>query len=629
MPNGTNGRSVRKIVYSDISGGKNNSSPQNAIGDNQVSECINAIIEKRGFSRVPGLCGIKNTSVFSTYARTLDFYTKGDGTEYLFSVSNSHVYHIDKTDGDLTDLGAITGDGEVSGFSAFDKYFFTNGSSFKKDESGTLYNVGIVAPSGASASASGVGTIPAGTYAVYISYARKINGVIVLYSMPQSLGNVTVNGSQAIAITCPNSTDTQVTDKIVWMKLSTEDATYQWYDNTNNTSTTFSVTDSTGKNILLVMEVESLPNEVPDNLTGIVFFDGYTVGWYENKIYWSIQSGTAFDLEKFPPENFRTFPHNIISIFSCSGSFYINTVGGIYRLANGDLAAKAEHIQKKLHFLHPNCHKEYKGIVWGLTNDGVRFFDGEDFSIDLSKDIKPDIDSINFAVNYYPVIEIFRREGKRTELHLSFRDITVTTNCNNRRLVLNLDSIVIESEISYKIAWEEWTAGFNYSAIDSDGKLYCLQNRYDLGATIFSECLSNVADTYIYNRLGTFLDTQTNKTIAITFKAVCLDIFAMAMTDRCVVIAKMSAGAKIELGVYDNSGYLTGNTLIKSGGPPLLFPFTFPAVFPANNPNNQSVKFPMNNGKLIYIKFEQTANDTLFNVFELVLHTTLEESNLT
>jgi hypothetical protein len=623
-----NGRRNVAIEYSDISYGKNNTMPQNAIGDKQVSEILNAIIEKRGFSRAPGFLGIKSSAVFTTYARLMDFYIKDDGTEYLLTVSNGHIYSVNKANGTITDLGAYTGSGEAYGVNALDKYFVANGTNVYKVEGTNIYMVGIAAPTGASASASGTGTLAAGTYRVYVSYARKVSGVLSLYSKPMDLGNVTVSGTQAISITCPNSSDAQVTDKIVWLLEPNSSATYFYYDNTDNTTTTFSVASDSAKNINIVMEVESLPNGLPTAFTGIVYFDGYLIGWLGNTIYWSVQSGTVYDLERFPSRNNRTFPHKIISLFSCNGSFFVNTTGGIYALPNGDLTAKAELVQKNLRFLSPRLHKEFKGVVWGLTNDGVRYFDGSNFSIDLSKDIKPDIDTITMSDNYLPCIEIFRREGKRTELHLSWRDITISTNCNNRTSILNIDSIVIESEEVYKAAWEEWEGGFNYAAIDYSGNMYRCQNRYDLGATIFTEAAANKNDRYIYNKVGTFLTDATDKIVLVEFKAKCLDIFAMHIVDGAHIIAQSSFDSKVYLGILDNSGYLHPETALKSGGTQLTLPFVFPATFGANNPNSQKVRFAPKTGKLVFIKFEQTANDNLFNVFEIVLHATLEESNL-
>lgn len=622
------GRKNAPIVYSDISYGKNNTMPQNAIGENQCSIVLNAVIEKRGFSRAPGFLGIKSTAVFADYARLMDFYIKDDATESLLGVSAGHIYSVNKSSGAITDLGAFTGGAEAYGVNALDKYFVANQTSFYKVEGANIYRVGIAAPTGASAAASGVGTLAAGTYRVYVSYARKVSGVLSLYSKPMDLGNVTVNGSQAISITCPNSSDPQVTDKIVWLLEPNSSATYFYYDNTDNTTITFSVTSNAAKNILLVMEVESLPNDLPPAVTGVVYFDGYLIGWLGNSIYWSVQSGTVYDLERFPSRNFRAFPHKIISLFSCNGSFYVNTTGGIYGLPNGDLTAKAELVQKNLRFLSPRLHKEFKGVVWGLTNDGVRYFDGSNFSIDLSKDIKPDIDSISMSDNYYPCLEIFRREGKRTELHLSWRDVTISTNGNNRTLILNIDSIVIESEEKYKAAWEEWEGGFNYSAIDYDGVMYRCQNRYDAGATIFTETGANKNDRYIYDKTGTFLTNATDKKVLVEFKAKCLDIFAQHIVDSAFIIAKTSTNSLIYLGILDQSGYLHPETALKSGGSILTLPFVFPATFGASNPNNQRVKFAPKCGKLIFIRFEQTANDNLFNVFEIVLHATLEESNI-
>lgn len=47
-----------KIDFDDMSGGKNTAFPRHAIDKNQVTESINAILERKGFSRAPGYVGI-------------------------------------------------------------------------------------------------------------------------------------------------------------------------------------------------------------------------------------------------------------------------------------------------------------------------------------------------------------------------------------------------------------------------------------------------------------------------------------------------------------------------------------------------------------------------------------------
>lgn len=624
-----NGRKDIVVDFSDMSGGKNNSRPQNAINAGQVAECMNAIVEQRGFSRAPGYLGLKSTASFAAYCRYFNIYRKADNTELPIAVSSSKVYSVSVADGSITDLYTLGGDGEAFGFNALGKHFIANGTDLVKVEStGIVYKIGIAAPVGATARAYGVGTLAVGTHKVYVSYARKISGVIVLYSYPMALGSITVNGTQAIEITCPDSPDSQVTDKIIWMIEPSGTVAYQYYDHTNNTVEIFSVANNASKNIFLIMDVESSSNTPIPLFTGIYYFDGRIVGWLGNKLYWSIAAAKKdTDLERFPQENYRSMPYTVISCFEVNGAFFINTAGGVYRLPSGDLSAASEFIGNDLYFVHPRSHKNYKNLVWGLTNDGIRFFDGTNFSQDLSKDIKPDVDKMiaGMAVSYYPCIEICRRTGKRTELHLSYRDTIISVNCNNSHLVLNLDSLAITDELNYKITWESWEGGFNYTAISKDGTFYAVQNCEDLGSTIIKE--SRKADQYVYDKLGAFLTALTPKKLRIVTKAVVPNIMGMILFDKAFVISTMSGDAIVSLGILDTDGFVSNQRLLKSGGVPLLLPFTFPAILPAMNPSNQSVKFSMIAGKLVYLIFEQICDDDKFNVFEMVLHGTMEVSN--
>jgi hypothetical protein len=624
-----NGRKPVTLDFSDMSGGKNNARPQNAINDGQVAECMNAVIEQRGFTRAPGYLGLKSTASLPSFCRYFNFYRKADNSELALAVSNSKVSSVSTVDGSVADLYTLAGDSESFGFNALGKHFIANGTDFIKVEStGSAYMVGITAPTGASARAYGAGTLTAGTYHIYVSYARKVSGLIALYSYPMDLGNVTVSGSQAIEITCPNSPDPQVTDKIVWAIEPSGSVSYQYYDHPNNTATVFSVTNSAGKSILLIMDVEAVANYPIPLFTGIYYFDGRILGWKGNKLYWSIPAGANDnDLERFPQENFRAMPYTILSCFELSGVFFMNTEGGVYRLPNGDLSEAADYLGSSLYFVHHRSHKEFKGFIWGVTNDGVRYFDGETFSQDLSKDIKPDIDIIiaGMADNYYPCIEIHRRSGKRTELHLSYRDTNISVNCNNSHLVLNLDSIVINDETDYKIAWESWEGGFNYTAISKNGTFYAVQNCDGLGASVIKE--NGKADQFVYDKVGTFLTEVTPKKIRVVTKAAISNIMYMGLFDRAFFVSRMEEDAIVSLGILDNDGFLSGSTLLKSGGVPLLLPFVFPAVLPAMNPSNQAVNFPMKAGKLVYLTFEQTCDDDKFNIFEMVLHGTLEGNN--
>src|SRR3990167_2208153 len=114
--------------FSDFSGGLNTTDPAISISKNQTPYSINAILNKKGFTRVPGLKGLATTPQFSTYLRGLEFYEHLDGTETLLSVSGGIVYSVNITTGVKTQIYDMGGTGEAWMATAQDKCFICNGT---------------------------------------------------------------------------------------------------------------------------------------------------------------------------------------------------------------------------------------------------------------------------------------------------------------------------------------------------------------------------------------------------------------------------------------------------------------------------------------------------------------------
>jgi hypothetical protein len=628
------GSKDKVIDISDMSGGKNNARLHNAIADNEVFDCYNAILDQRGYRRAPGLLGIDTEPALPTYCRMLDFYKKSTGAESLYAVSNSKLNLVAVAGGALTEKYSLAAGTEAYGENFKGKYFLNCGDELIKIESNdTAYKVGIAAPTGASAIAAGSsGTLDAGDYIVYVSYARKVSGVVVLYSYPQTVGTVTISGTQGIQVTCANSADPQVSCKVVWIIEPSGTTAYYYYLNDDNTTTVFTINDASQKNIFLNMAVEAVSNYPIPAFDSINFFDGRMLGWKGQKLYWSIKSGTVYDLERFPQENYREFGHDIISCFEVNETLYVNTVGGLYKILDGDVASKAPKIAGSLHFVSQRLHEVYKGVCWGVTNDGVRYFDGTNWSMDLSKNIKQDIDRLisGMATNYYPCLKIYSRIGKRTELQISYRDTLKSSINNTTRLILNLDSLYLESELVYKTAWETFSGGCNYMAVSNDGTLYMAQNRSGAGAQILKEVTNDVADKYVYSETGAYLTALTDKECYVVTKAFVIDIIGITIFDSLHLLALLNGTLSVSFSIFDRDVKYT-DTVSKKNANPILFskPILFPVVLPGIIPVCDKIKLPGGNmkGKMIYLKISQLANDPTFTMHEIKIHGTLEVSS--
>jgi len=627
-----NGRKEELLDFSDMSGGKNNARLPNAIGKNQVADCVDLILEQRGFIAAPAHVGLSATATAPALSHGLFEYRKTDGTLIKIFCADSKVYSLNVSTGAITELYTLSGTGECFGVNARNKFWIANGTDFLKIEGSTAYRAGIAAPTGATATAAAGGSLTAGVYTVYICYARKISGTIVLYSYPQTIGNVTLSGGNlSIAVTCANSSDPQVTDKVVFAIEPNRVVAYYYYDNADNTTTSFTISSNAGKNTNIILDVVAQSNYPIQAMTGIYYYDNRIIGWNGTTLYFSIKAGDDYSLERFPLLNVRQLPYVILSLFTTStGDLFINTVGGVYKLAQGDLTAKFDPNDGYLYFKYPATVKEFKGLVWGVTNDGVRYFDGVTFSMDLSKDIKPDIDALNEGVgtNLQPCGEIHRRRGKRTEYHLSFRDLSNSSVVNNKTLVLNLDTLTINSMMDYKAAWETWSCGGSYLLSSSDGYLYRCQNNTENSDSVVSK-ESGYSEQYTYNSSGVFLTEAVQKKGFVKSKAIIPNIMAQVIYNRVYTIAQMSADCTVRVGIFDKDDFQYNGNVIASGGAVVTLPVVLGFVLPAANPNNQYIDLPITTkGKLVYIELRNVTADSLLAFFEIFLHGTAEVSNL-
>ena len=624
----------RSLDFSDMSGGKNSVYPRHAIAQNQVSETINLIHEKIGVSRAPGYIGLDVAALFSAPVRGAWNYTHDDGTESLIAVSNFHVYRVVPSTGALTDLYTLTGDGACWAVNAVGKLWIVNGTDFVKVENSlAVYPVMLPVPTGTNAAAKAGGSLSAGVYGCYVSYARKDADGYYLYSLPKSLGNVTLSaGNLTVTFAVPASADTQVTHKVVWMTDANGVVPY-YYREVTNATLTFDIASAATRNGLLLMSTESASNEalpvVPD---GIWISDNRLFVWKSGTktIYWSLTTDTnPFNLERFVAENFRVFPYAVSSVFNIDYDMFINSIGnGLIKIPNTDMTAISKRVvsDKWFNITKTSDGRSYvvyeKGIAFGFTNDGIRYFDGVRFSDDLSVFVKPDIDTAKRGANdeFIPAMTTFRRSGKRTELRFSYRDTSITAVMNNSQLIFNLDFFFDPGQ-SLR-TWEYWENGFSDYLIMS-GQIYASQSIVN-GGTIVRE--SGASDWYVYGKDSVFNGGNVLKRI-----------YGRTRTHIDALDSITMWGAVYPLAI--SGSQISGNIII-ADAQNAKFAFSFvgigaaPAILPANGQGGLVLPFamlsqtptgycdpqPINcRGNTVSIEFEQTADDPDFFIYKIQL----------
>lgn len=641
---GTGRKEVGPVIFSDYSGGLATAEPAHAIKDNQASETLNVIFQKHGILRAPGLSGIKNEAIFTAPLRGWFKYKLPSGTDKYLAVVGFKLYDVTTSDGTLTELHTMQSDAECFGVNYHGKFWIVNGTDVIKIESDlSVYRIGIVAPtSGFSASAVAGGTLPVGDYGVYVSYSRQVGGTTILHSAPLYVGVVTVDGTQKISVSTIASSDSQVSHITVWMTAA-DGSVYYWYaEGTNATGTIEIASDSINED--LVMLERCAGNQVPGSLKTIYAHGGRLFGTVNssNEIYYSYQAQNVYDLERWPTEyHIPTIPFVALSFFAIGKNLYVNTVGGPFVFEGGDIAAKPDPIiqgagNNQILYFPWNMLKtiqEYNNLVYGITSDGFRYFDGIQFSIDLSKHIKPEIDKItNGAGTYNPYGIIHRRSGKRTEYQVSYRDDKLSADCHNRTLVLNLDTLLVVDNDNYRAAWEMWGHGYGGAVVSAVGTLIVAQFSSYSG-TIANETGKSLLNCF--NDHGVFVTTLTAKRLYNKSKMKIIELAGMDLWQILYYLAKLQSDCTINLLIPDTGNYrdsmivsstLTDPAILDAPGNPLILPFVLSPDNPINSYEKASI---LTRGNSIIVEIDQTANDEEFRIDRLELYGMHERSNCT
>jgi hypothetical protein len=495
-----------------------------------------------------------------------------------------------------------------------------------------------------------VGTLPAGTYQIMVSYARRVGGSIVLYSEPTDLGSVDVAAGQVIKIEATASTDPQVTEIVVWV-CEPNGATYYFYGSAPNTTDTITIIGSSGKNVFLLMSIEAAPNQLPPALSGWLSFDGRIFAWQKgnNNLYYSMQAQNVFDLERWSTAFYiPTIPFSILSLHVCANNLYVNTVAGLYVITDGDVTAKPVAVtatttvnSRQIYFQFPDTICEYTGLLIGLTNDGFRIFDGTRFTNDLSRDIKPLISTVmqmamNNGLSCQPAGTVYRRDMKRTEYQLSYCDGTAQTQ--NMRLAVNLDALLKSlgtnlnagfTMTSAGVAWELNQGGFYRSVIADDNTLILAQNR-NAGretpeATIVSE--NGVADQYCFTWNGDFAGEVRPKECRVNTKAFTSGLWGLDFYQRVYILATANIGFDVNMVLLDNgAAEMKKVQIIGKRNVPVLDSSDMPMildqiVLPDTTPRSYCIKMPANaKSNQMQLVFSQTANDPFFEVYNIEIY---------
>lgn len=628
----------KSVVYKfgDFSGGVNINDPAISIPANQCQDILNFQVLRQGLRRWPGALNVTALGDVTNYFRGQFRYTTTTGNDYLLSCFGGKVYSVNKSTGALTLIYDLGGSGEMWGSEHFGSFFITNGSDSCKIEGTTGYRIGIAAPTAASVAPASGGSLPDGVYYVYVGYARQVSGLNVLYSKGYYAGSVTLGtGNNKVAITgFTNSSDAQVNNKVVWM-TDAGGATYYFYGETgDNTTTAITISNDTDKNNSIIYDTYAAYNDLIPTIDCLFAFDNRLWGIKDNILYYSQKSTNNYELEKFPVLNKIEYPYKLTGIFAIGENLYLNTLtNGIIKQPAGNVGVRFEHKEQRYSFKYMRTVVDWNGGKFGITNDGLMFFDGEKFQeFDYGYNIKPALKKIysESGENTQPCGIVVVRDN-RVEYHLSFCDTALGTSNNNRTYVLNLSQTFFQDSQNYKTPWEILGRGFNYATVDTTGTLYMSQSHID-GSVIYKENSSNTTEIGIYDETGAYLSTAEEMFAYINSKVIITDLFTKSIIENVRALVQLGSVANIQVIIADDlSTILSQDTDISSYGGAIWDSFVWDATSPEQvrwvNEQESMTEIKGDQGMFgysFYIKFSQTADDINFKYGEIDLLVTLE-----
>jgi hypothetical protein len=485
-----------------------------SLNDNEVWDGQNFILDDSGMYVRPGSLGKPGFNITGNI-QGARFFTDVSGNRVLIVVAGGKVYSVNTTTGVATELIDTGGLQDRASFAeSHSRLYIACGGSFVKVEGATVaYKVGIEVPAVAPTTAVVAGgSLAIGTWKVYCGYAREILSLNVLYGIPNACADVTLTaGNQTIRISSfANSADAQVTNKVVFMIAPSGTVAYLYYQTHNNTATTFDITTDT-HDVTQILDVVAAQNNTRHNVQGVFFFGKKLFCSYGKTLYWSIKSDlNPFDHERFLNDAFRLFPFNISfrGIFGLGENQYVNTSNGIFKCPYGEPNYEYEQVTQDEYWYEMDTVKEYGGILLGVTNLGLKYFDGSKFfSYDFSIPVRREFNNIyNNSGSIKPCAYIYSRSHEmnfidssisRTEYHLSYNNSKNGLVRNQKRLVLNLDRIQMLPNHQVIAPWEIWTNGFDHVAMNTNTPYFFQKD--SSAPVMYTEYPETATDDLIYN----------------------------------------------------------------------------------------------------------------------------------
>jgi hypothetical protein len=339
-------------------------------------------------------------------------------------------------------------------------------------------------------------------------------------------------------------------------------------------------------------------------------------------------------LEIFDPSNYILAPAKCTGIFSVGQNLYINTLDGIMILPGADPNAITYVIEPRWHFANMRTVCRWNNGVIGLTNDGVRLFDGDKFTnFDLAYPIKSKVERIYSASpDFLPCAYIYRR-GFRNEYHLLWQDTNSSDTVNNTHAILNLDSMYFNSPVDNSLAWDFQPVSGNYAAVNRSNNQVFIGQSHENDSRIYMESSYTDQNNNVYDSTGALLTVDTSYPALLRTRVYLPNMNGTCWLKRLYLLAVTQMGYNVKITIYDKRGRVSAdmpvplNNTADAKYDDASYVYDT-AIYPYDDTDVVIVKLPDGlRGKSFFIDIYQTQNDPNFQLMSALLLMDIETGN--
>lgn len=412
-------------------------------------------------------------------------YHKSDGTEVTLIVTDDGYIKTDITA--PSNVVTLTSAGNIPDFefvvTGDDEYLiYCDGVNTNLKFDGTTWtNLSLPRPVAPTIVDSAAGTLSAGTYYYYVSYARTVGGIIVQEGELSPLGSITLGASRQTTVTftaCSETLQTGVTAqcnaRVLYRSNQTDGVVYRLTTIADNTTLTYA--DNTSDAELIDGGIEADFDLQATPLTAVIELDDYGCLWsrdeskktdgYISKPYKPWAS---------PATNFQIFDGKINCYRRCFGTLIIGTDKSLW-VQNGNFAdVEPRKFSSKIGILNNRCAAGESILYIVATNRKVYSITPTDFSQnemrlsdDLSFIVGPLFDQIGSSASDDVCIEYYNKSnvGKLAIC------APIGSLENNKVIVYN----ETQSLLKQKAVWQPWdninAAAIKQMSIDGEIGIY-------------------------------------------------------------------------------------------------------------------------------------------------------------